>query len=346
MKNNETSFSGGLIPNTESLHFSVESAFALAAHSSLAYDTKENIVNCLTNRGFDTVKYFTDKEKRTPQDTQAYLAATADIIIVAFRGSEGNIEDWFGANARVLPKQIPWLNDDDLSAHSGFIDALTNKGQSTSSILNEILDEIEKNSIENGRQKQIFLTGHSLGGALATLMALKLRGILVQPVANAQNTNDGFALREVRSSCPLAVYTFGSPRVVTSKLAIAYDTELKAVTHRLVHENDVVTQIPFYRWGYTHVGSHVQLESSGKVSSDPINSESSLGGLGWGLKKVLAFSTVLTATARGGIGDHSIGKGPTGKDGPVPDWLSHVIRNGGYLGALGKAVKRRETARL
>lgn len=340
MAYNESSFSGRLIPKAQSLQFSVETAFALAAHSCLAYDSKENIVSCLQKYGFGTVKYFSDKEKLTPQDTQAYLAATPDVLIIAFRGTEENIEDWFGANARVLPKQIPWLDDGDLTAHSGFIDALTKKGISSCSILDEILGEMKENSVENGRQKQIFLTGHSLGGALATLMALKIRGVLVQPIEKGEVSMNDWSEREIRLSCPLAVYTFGSPRVLTSKLAIAYDAELKTVTYRLVHENDVVTQIPFYRWGYTHVGTHIQLESSGEVSSDPIYSESSLGGMGWGLKKVLAYSTVLIETARGGIGDHSIGKGPTDKDGPLPEWLTKVVRNGGYLGALAKALQK------
>ncbi|MFH4983152.1 hypothetical protein AB6A40_009861 [Gnathostoma spinigerum] len=69
------------------------------------------------------------------------------------------------------------------------------------------------------------LTGHSLGGALASLAALKI------------------ALNGFRSSDDLKVVTFGQPRVGDFDLARSYD-ELVPNSFRVVHGNDIVPHLP------------------------------------------------------------------------------------------------------
>jgi triacylglycerol lipase len=75
--------------------------------------------------------------------------------------------------------------------------------------------------------RQLWLTGHSLGGALAMLAA-----------------NELFSRAE-RGAAPIAgVYTFGQPRVGNAGFRDAYDTLLKGRTFRIVHGDDVVPRIP------------------------------------------------------------------------------------------------------
>ena len=83
------------------------------------------------------------------------------------------------------------------------------------------------------RTKPIMFTGHSLGGALAVLAA--------QHAHQAGVT-------------PLAVYTFGQPRVGGDAFATGYRPLLSATTYRLVHGHDIVPSLPMSRLGYRHSG--------------------------------------------------------------------------------------------
>lgn len=76
--------------------------------------------------------------------------------------------------------------------------------------------------------EHVWITGHSLGGALAVLAAarLKLQGIAPH------------------------VYTFGQPRVAFGEFADRFDAELSGRLWRFVNQSDLVPRLPpglFYR---------------------------------------------------------------------------------------------------
>lgn len=93
---------------------------------------------------------------------------------------------------------------------------------------------------EAARDRQaVFLTGHSLGGALAIVAADR-------------------AVRELRTM-PTAVYAFGSPRVAGPDFALAYRAHgLHERTFRLVHGLDMIAAMPPSRLGFRHVGRIVR----------------------------------------------------------------------------------------
>jgi pimeloyl-ACP methyl ester carboxylesterase len=78
----------------------------------------------------------------------------------------------------------------------------------------------------------VTICGHSLGGALATLLALDLAA------------NTAFA--------EPAVYTYGSPRTGDSLFAATYDQVVKN-SYRVTNRLDVVTALPPTFVGYEHV---------------------------------------------------------------------------------------------
>ena len=93
---------------------------------------------------------------------------------------------------------------------------------------------------------RVVVTGHSLGGAVATLLAV--------------------AVREHHPALPLSVYTFGSPKVCARPLA-KHHNRIVAESFRFVNDRDLVPRAP--AWGFTHVDGLVHLLQSGKRASAP-----------------------------------------------------------------------------
>ncbi|KNC81501.1 hypothetical protein, variant [Sphaeroforma arctica JP610] len=100
----------------------------------------------------------------------------------------------------------------------------------------------------------VFITGHSLGGSLATLFALDC----------------AIRFPELKST----VYTFGSPRVGNKNFAAYYDEKVPH-TFRLVNDGDVVTGVPkfkgpsFLNITYKHVGTCYVLSARGDLVINP-----------------------------------------------------------------------------
>uniref|UniRef100_A0A383V4A2 Fungal lipase-type domain-containing protein n=1 Tax=Tetradesmus obliquus TaxID=3088 RepID=A0A383V4A2_TETOB len=88
----------------------------------------------------------------------------------------------------------------------------------------------------------LWVSGHSLGAALATLAAADFAKEGYQPV----------------------VYTLGSPRVGDRDWQKLYDTEykLKDRTFRMVNDNDPVARVPITMLGYRHIGTPVGLNAT------------------------------------------------------------------------------------
>lgn len=94
---------------------------------------------------------------------------------------------------------------------------------------------------EYSSPNQIIFTGHSLGGALATVAAAD---------AGLFGT----------------VYTFGQPRVGDKQFALQY--KLNTAHHtRVVHNNDIVTRVPSV-WRFKHVGTELYADRNGVLISE------------------------------------------------------------------------------
>ncbi len=89
------------------------------------------------------------------------------------------------------------------------------------------------------RKLPIWVTGHSLGGAMASLVSHRL-------------AREGFPVR--------AVYTYGSPRPGDRHFRDAY----RLPNYRFVNDNDLVPHLPL-RWCYRHVGLLKLLTPDGKL---------------------------------------------------------------------------------
>jgi predicted alpha/beta hydrolase family esterase len=169
-------------------------------------------------------------------DTQGYIAERSDCIVLAFRGSEPKDgRDWI-TDFHFRPMEVM----SGLSVHSGFWRAL-----------NQVwLDKIMPN-IDLLRSKPLWITGHSLGGAIAVLAAMRLfRELPGGPTAQG-------------------VYTFGQPRASKLEFAAAYRASpLWDRTFRLINDEDVVSRVPPRVFKYCHVG-HCGFYDAGHVLGLP-----------------------------------------------------------------------------
>src|SRR5262249_24342235 len=110
--------------------------------------------------------------------------------------------------------------------------------------LDQVWDDLETH-LDELRSRPLWLTGHSLGGALATLAAARLA-----------TTRGGKGL-----------YTFGCPRVGNA----TFTTTVPHPWHRFVNSNDVVARLPppGLFAGYQHGGVLHYIRTDGRIDEDP-----------------------------------------------------------------------------
>lgn len=159
-------------------------------------------------------------------NTQVYVAGDDANLVAAFRGTESpttieGLKDWLLTDAvNLLIVPTGRLGTDFIAAgvgarfHQGFLDALAE-------VWEPFQAKLEAELKENDRP--LWLTGHSLGGALALLA-----GWLLQ-----------------RKFVPItAIVTFGAPMVGNLDAAGAFDREFRGKIFRYVNPPDPIPRLP------------------------------------------------------------------------------------------------------
>jgi len=180
-------------------------------------------------------------------DTTAFIITNADTIVVSFRGTAGS-STWI-SNLKILAVQWPPTGSSVGSTKASVLSLMTTCShcahEGFAQIFEDIMNEgLRKKLLETIQQlpdANIFVTGHSLGGALATLLAYELA---TDVLTEKQLTR-------------FSVYTFGSPRVFTTDLAMEYDRKIGEHTYRFVHNKDPIPHVPgrLLNAPYEHVGT-------------------------------------------------------------------------------------------
>jgi pimeloyl-ACP methyl ester carboxylesterase len=154
--------------------------------------------------------------------TEAFLAEAPNFYALSFRGTTDGRDRRTDLSIGVAKTTVQGYAQ-AVQVHRGFYEAFDLVADGIRITLNASASP----------QKPIFITGHSLGGALALVASAALAG------------EKGLGGRIA------AVYTFGAPRVG----ARDFDRVVKAPHYRLVNEGDVVPLIPpSWLFGYGHTG--------------------------------------------------------------------------------------------
>jgi hypothetical protein len=219
----------GFVPKAD--RFLIGNARALMWFSQLAYETHvkrtPTIPIVFPNWGFRSVTPFVleNTSLNGSFETCGLVGERDDAVIMAFAGTDPGI--WQNLTTDFTP--LPQAGSD---SHRGF--ELAAAAAET-----RVNDAI---ALSRQPKRPFFITGHSLGGALAALAALQ--------AARA-------------GAPPNAVYTFGMPRVGGPQFGASYG-DLSKVTYRLVHGIDLVSRVPPSSAGFHHVGHLLQCASGAK----------------------------------------------------------------------------------
>ena len=157
-----------------------------------------------------------DEDGDTVPGTQGLIVFYKDIVFIGFRGSEKKFNDWF-TNFKFLKKKSPYSKG---QVHKGFLkafNAIIPEGGNAEDSFKKILEQIRS-------AKSIWLTGHSLGGALASIAASYL-------------LHSGISLS--------GIYTFGAPRVGEAEYRDDLNGKLTYKYWRFLNGNDLVPDLPF-----------------------------------------------------------------------------------------------------
>ena len=148
--------------------------------------------------------FFDDVEFGT--DTQAFISHHDEVILIAVRGTASSADGLRDANAH----QVAFA-DGIGKAHEGFYQAFS----AMRGFVQQYLDQFFAG-------QRIIICGHSLGGAIALLLAEGLR-----------RTSNG--------TYNVLLYTYGAPRAADSEFTAGASS---LVHHRIVNHNDPVPSVP------------------------------------------------------------------------------------------------------
>ncbi len=214
-------------------HHYLKTAFSLAHAAYAAYEDDPANYPGFGNFGFDTVVPFASDVGKNKEATRGYVAARRDDIVLAFRGTD-EVEDW------IINLKFLQVKDNGAMVHQGFALALSS-----------IWDKAEETlrNLTRCKNRKIWITGHSLGGALATLATRRVA-----------NMNLG----------PLETYTFGQPRVGDDVMK----KQIVSPFYRFAYVSDPITFAPFSipkTVKYVHAGTLKQIDANGVIHEDETN---------------------------------------------------------------------------
>jgi triacylglycerol lipase len=199
----------------------MERALIGAKLSAHAYKTEKQAIAATKKMGFPWCKLI------SKDGAECLVVKDRNDLWFAFRGTEPSKLNDVMADLNVIKNSAMAGG----KVHGGF-------QQEVNDLWMDILAEIEHNQ-QLKIQKDIYMTGHSLGAAMATIAATRHQ--------------------------PVELFTFGSPRVGGHK----FIKNIKCPHLRFMNNNDIVARIPPAWLGFTHHGEMIYFNRFGEKQDKP-----------------------------------------------------------------------------
>ena len=153
------------------------------------------------------IHFLDDRKRKNNTDSQAFITHNDEVILIAVRGT--NEKPW-DLLTDIDAQQVPF-EEGIGQAHHGFYSA----AKVVYDFVTTYLDKFYSG-------QKIIITGHSLGGAIALLLAEMIR-------------------RTDRYAADILLYTYGSPRAADQTFV---DGAAALPHHRMVNHNDPIPSVP------------------------------------------------------------------------------------------------------
>lgn len=198
-----------------------ERSLLFAKLASIAYSNPDKAEKQAKKLGFTEIEFY------ELDGAQAYRFMNDDDIVIACRGTQPNEFNDIKADLKAAPVMADTVG----RVHRGFKQEV-----------DELWPMVKEDLLRVGKTRKGWFTGHSLGAAMATIMASRC-----EDDPEAPNIEE--------------LYTYGSPRVGWRK----FITNLHCTHHRWVNNNDIVTRVPLAIMGYKHDGCEHYMNAYGQV---------------------------------------------------------------------------------
>ena len=195
----------------------VYARFHFACCAMLAYKRPNLTEKYFRQAGYNSINLL-DYE-----GAQCYLLSNEDTAVIVFRGTEPKQKSDIWADLKTWKKKSQTKG----SIHAGFM------GET-----NKVWESVTK-FVNDNKEKKLYIAGHSLGGAMAS-------------VASSRLQNNGNLMM---------TYTYGSPRVGNGR----WQTYQKWSHQRIQNNNDVVVQTPPMLLGFRHHYPSVYINHYGNI---------------------------------------------------------------------------------
>lgn len=215
-----------------------KNAYWMAVLSAVAYLKYPLAFDRLKEMGFDEITFlesasdielFVAKKKPQRAANGQPLWETG-VTVVAFRGTDDPV-DWL-TNLKTTTVDIS-AHSNEAWLHQGFAEALE-----------EVYPHL-LNVLKLGSDKSpLYITGHSLGGALATQLAIRLV---------SREDDAAQALIGAKDTRLRGLYTFAIPRVGNAwarNILDHYMNQSRNIQVAFQNHSDPVTKVPFHWWGF------------------------------------------------------------------------------------------------
>jgi len=201
-----------------------EQSLLFARLAADAYGEEKTVKKVVKEHGFTKCKFYDNG------GAQAFRFESPTDVVVACRGTQPSEFNDLKADLKAFPVPSEGIS----RVHRGFKNEVDE-------LWPMVLPDI------SGVTKNLWFCGHSLGAAMATIMASRC--------AHNWDLTD-----------PRCLFTYGSPRVGWPD----YVKSLQICHYRWQNNNDIVTRVPLLVMGYRHDGTLMYIGHDGTVHDKPM----------------------------------------------------------------------------
>lgn len=169
---------------------------------------------------------------------EGFVAKGDDVLLVSFRGTDPTVSDWLidFDTVPVSDATVPG------HVHRGFNEALL-------AVWSQVRPHLDARG-----NRRVWITGHSLGGALA--VACAARATFEAPRVGIRG-----------------IYTYGQPRYGNANCSTACAELLGSVMFRHINNRDIVPRVPPFLMGFRHWGTEILFDEQAKPHINPSDVE-------------------------------------------------------------------------